>query len=123
MPQKFHLLIQVSAMVLAVRAFPWAAALAEDPRSLTEQLRAQYKLAKTGFDSSGFVGVEPGVVLVIKKAGILGFPPNATMAVQVYKNGQLRGLNGYGLRAAAPITSLTKTALPISCLEQLSTIG
>src|ERR1700728_1106306 len=95
MRQKFHLLIQVSALVLA-GFYPWRVATAQDAPSLTDQLRTQYKLVKTGSDASGFVVVEPGVVLVIKKAGLLGVPPaNVTMAQQTYKDGELKGVNGF----------------------------
>jgi hypothetical protein len=98
MRRQFYLLIQVTAIVLAVGAFPGDVALAEDAHSLTEQLRTQYKLTKTGFDSSGFVVLEPAVVLVIKKAGIISVPPaDGTLVYQVYKDGQFRGVNGAAL--------------------------
>jgi hypothetical protein len=80
-------------MLLAVAALPWCAAVAQDASSLSDQLRTQYKLAKTGSDASGFQVIEPGAVLVVKKGGIIGVPPgNATMGQQTYKDGDLKGL-------------------------------
>lgn len=87
---------KIAAMLVAAIAFPWRAAVAQDASSLTDQLRTQYKLVKTGSDASGFVVIEPGAVLVVKKGGILGVPPlNATMAQQTYKDGDLKGVNGF----------------------------
>ena len=87
---------KIGAMLVAVIALPWRAAVAQDAPSLTDQLRAQYKLVKTGSDASGFTVIEPGAVLVVKKGGILGVPPgNVTMAQQTYKDGDLKGVNGF----------------------------
>jgi hypothetical protein len=60
--------------------------------SLADQLKAQYKLAKRGSDSSGGSIVEAGTVLTIQKGGILGVPlSNVAMATATYKDGNLRG--------------------------------
>ncbi|HXX17936.1 MAG TPA: hypothetical protein VEJ46_00900 [Candidatus Acidoferrum sp.] len=72
--------------------FPWHSTLAQGPSaaSLEDELKAQYKLTKTGSDSGGLSIVEPGTVFVIQKGGILGVPPNnATMGAAVYKDGEL----------------------------------
>jgi hypothetical protein len=64
--------------------------------SLADQLKAQYKLAKRGSDSSGGSIVEAGTVLAIQKGGILGVPlSNVAMAPATYKNGELRGPGGF----------------------------
>lgn len=64
--------------------------------SLTDQLKAQYKLAKMGSDSSGISVVEPGTALVIQKGGILGVPPtNAVIASATYKDHELHGPNAF----------------------------
>jgi hypothetical protein len=63
--------------------------------SLADQLKTQYKLAKTGSDSSGGSIVETGTVLVIQKGGILGVPlSNVAMAPATYKDGDLRPPGG-----------------------------
>jgi hypothetical protein len=62
--------------------------------SLADQLKTQYKLTKTGSDSSGLAIVEPGTVLVIRKGGILGVPPaSLTIAPATYKDGDLHSPN------------------------------
>ncbi|HMD39653.1 MAG TPA: hypothetical protein VKH15_10245 [Candidatus Acidoferrum sp.] len=76
---------------------------------MAEQLRAHYKLAKMGSDSSGRSVVEAGTVLVIQKGGILGVPPaNAGMATSTYKDGELHGPNGF----AAALVSKVSRQLP-----------
>lgn len=67
------------AAFLAVAAVPWSLAFAQNPAPPTvdEQLAAQFKTVKMGGDASGPVVIEPGTVLVIQKAGILGVPPRA----------------------------------------------
>jgi hypothetical protein len=65
-------------LVVAVVAttFPLAMLTAQTPArvSLQEQLLAQYKLAKMGFDSNGTTVVEPGTLLAVQKVGILSVP-------------------------------------------------
>jgi len=73
--------------------------------SLADQLKAQYKLAKMGSDSSGWSVVEPGTVLVIQKGGILGVPPgNATIVTATYKNGELHPPGGFATAFAGQDT-------------------
>jgi hypothetical protein len=42
--------------------------------SLEDQLKAQYKVAKMGSDTSGYAVVDAGTLLAIQKGGILGVP-------------------------------------------------
>lgn len=85
----------IRALLSAALLFTCSQVYGQDPslqQALTDQLKAQYKLAKTGSDASGFVVIEPGVVLVVKKGGILGVPPaNVAAAEQTYKDGDLKG--------------------------------
>jgi hypothetical protein len=91
MLQKSSLLIKSGTMILAgVFAMSVAGAQTAPAPSLAEQLKAQYKVTRTGSDSTGFSILEPGIVLVVQKGGILGVPPdNATMAAATYKGGDL----------------------------------
>ena len=84
------------ATFLTAGSFGSLAAQAQDAPSLADQLKSQYKLAKVGIDSSGWSVTQPGTVLVIQKGGILGVPPaNPTIATATYKDGELRGPNGF----------------------------
>jgi hypothetical protein len=57
---------------------------------LKDQLDAQYKLAKIGYNSGQVTIAEPGTVLVIQKGGILGCPPgNPVLAPATFKDGSL----------------------------------
>jgi hypothetical protein len=80
-------------VVLAGGIAGMQSARAQDAESsLADQLKTQYKLAKTGSDSNGGSIVETGTVLVIQKGGILGVPlSNVAMAPAMYKDGDLRG--------------------------------
>lgn len=91
MLQKSSLLIKSGTMILAgVFALSVAGAQNAPASSLAEQLKAQYRVTKTGADSFGFGILEAGTVLVIQKGGILGVPPdNATTAAATYKDGDL----------------------------------
>ena len=64
--------LMLAAVCAALLGFPRASAQATV--SLSEQLRAQYKLVKMGSDTSGPSVIEPGTLLEIKKGGILGVP-------------------------------------------------
>lgn len=58
--------------------------------SLSDELAAQYKLVKMAADSSGLVVTEPGTVLMVKKGGVLSFPPNdAAVLATKYENGSI----------------------------------
>jgi len=58
--------------------------------SLEDQLKAQYTLAKMGWNSGGAVIVEEGTVLVIKKDGILGVPYGDQPVATKYQDGTVR---------------------------------
>jgi hypothetical protein len=61
-----------------------------------DQLKPQYKLVKLSQDSSGISVVQPGTVLVLQKAGILGVPPlNVVMCPAKYKDGELHAPGGF----------------------------
>lgn len=72
MRHRFEALITSFALLALSAVFP-AAARAQAP-TLSEQLSAQYKLAKVGSDSSGYAITEEGTLLEIKKGGIIGTP-------------------------------------------------
>jgi hypothetical protein len=61
-----------------------------------DQLKPQYKLVKLSQDSNGISVVQPGTVLVLQKAGILGVPPlNVVMCPAKYKDGELHAPGGF----------------------------
>ncbi|MGA9055017.1 MAG: hypothetical protein WB763_00745 [Terriglobia bacterium] len=67
-----------------------AQATVPPPPTLKGQLEAQYKLAKLALNSGQIAVTEPGTVLVIQQAGILGVPlSDLAMAPVVYKDGVL----------------------------------
>src|SRR5450759_115272 len=64
--------------------------------SLQEQLKAQYKLVKTGSDAYGLTVVDPGTVLDVQKGGLLGVPPQSVVFCPAkFQDGGLKGLNGF----------------------------
>jgi hypothetical protein len=64
--------------------------------SLLEQLKAQYKLVKTGADAYGLTVVDPGTVLDVQKGGLLGVPPqNAVVCPSKFQDGDLKAPNGF----------------------------
>jgi hypothetical protein len=90
--------VAMVAALLLVQIFAPTTNYAQDSAgsSLADQLKAQYKLAKRGSDSSGGSIVEAGTVLAIQKGGILGVPlSNVAIAPATYKNGDLRGPGGF----------------------------
>jgi hypothetical protein len=78
----------VSITVLGVLGA--SVAMAQDAGALADQLKAQYKVVKYSEDANGFNVVQPGTVLVIQKAGILGVPPlNLVMCPAKVQDGDL----------------------------------
>jgi tetratricopeptide (TPR) repeat protein len=75
MPAKFGSAIAV-AMILIAGIFNTSSANAQDTSatSLTDRLKAQYKLAKIVPELNGYKVAEPGTMLVIQKDGIFGVP-------------------------------------------------
>jgi hypothetical protein len=64
--------------------------------SLQEQLKAQYKLVKTGTDAYGLTVVDPGTVLNVQKGGLLGVSPkNAVFCPAKFQDNDLKGPNGF----------------------------
>jgi len=86
----FHLL-QMTLMLLAAITFPHGANAQDTAAgSLEDQLKQHYKITKLGLDSGGYSIVDAGTVLVIKKGGILGAPPNnLVLGNTVYKDGEV----------------------------------
>jgi len=90
--QKISWLIKSGAMILAgVFALSIARAQTAAAPSLAEQLKAQYRVTRTGSDSTNpFVVLDPGTVLVVQKGGILGVPQISAITAQAtYKDGDL----------------------------------
>lgn len=104
--------ITFAVALMVVSLLAGAAAFAQDaaPPSLQDQLGAQYKVAKTA-DKSGQVTItEPGTVLVIQQAGILGVPPiSLTLAPATYKDGSLHPPGGL----AASMAGENSRQLPV----------
>jgi len=66
------------------------------PMSVADYLKSQYKLTKTGNDSTGFVVLEAGIVLVLQKGGVLGvLPTSSVICPSTYKDGNLNGPNSF----------------------------
>lgn len=60
------------------------------PRALGDLLRAQYKLAKLGSDSTGLKIIEAGTVLVVHGKSLFGTPPgNDITCSAVFQDGKL----------------------------------
>jgi len=75
------------------------------PPSLAEQLQAQYEFVKTSVDANGLSIVQPGTVLVIQKAGILGVQPTSlAMCPAKYQDGNLKAPNGFCLAMVKAIS-------------------
>ncbi|HEV2352242.1 MAG TPA: hypothetical protein VG028_20605 [Terriglobia bacterium] len=82
-----HLQILVLMFLVIV---PCCGASASAPTSLEEQLQAQYTVTEGRVGPAGLTVTEEGIVLVIKKAGVVGVPPEgAAMPTSIYKNGAL----------------------------------
>jgi tetratricopeptide (TPR) repeat protein len=82
--------IQVLALlVVGLVTGPMAAKEEPQAASLREQLEAQYTLARLGSDSGGLAVTEPGTVLTVKQAGLLGSSPGGMVFAAFYKDGVL----------------------------------
>ena len=82
----FPALLSVSVLAAQDSALP----------AWVDQLKPQYKLVKLSQDSNGINVVQPGAVLVLQKAGILGVPPlNVVMCPAKYKDGELHAPGGF----------------------------
>jgi hypothetical protein len=94
------------AFVAITMTLAIAAANAQTPVSLQEQLAAQYKVVKMGSDSSGPAVVEAGTILAIQKGGILAVPYGDQSVLSTkYQDGTVRSPNtllskgiGFGMK-------------------------
>jgi hypothetical protein len=72
------------------------APLASAQDAVTSQIKAQYKLVKLAPDSSGLAVIDPGIVLVIQKGGLLGIPPtNVVSCAAKFQDGELHAAGGF----------------------------
>jgi len=89
----------ITTSMLAIVAggiFLRPALTAQNAPSMLEQLKAQYKLVKTGSDAYGLTVVDPGTVLDVQKGGLLGVPPqNAVFCPAKFQDGSLKAPNGF----------------------------
>ena len=103
--------ITIAAQIVALIAVGVMSGFAATPQegappSLKEQLQAQYKLAKLECNSGQAAVKEPGTVLVIQQAGILGVSPRSmVLAPAVYKDGSLHPPGGLATAMAGKDTS------------------
>ncbi len=81
----------VTAISILVALFPWLSMGQTPPGpSLTDRLKAEYKLTKMAKDGAGWKVIEAGTILVVQKAGILGVPPGSiTLAPSKFQDGVL----------------------------------
>ena len=90
MREKIKISVLVAALIM-VGITPCLVGAQDLPAvSLEDQLKAQYTLAKMGWNSGGAVIVEEGTVLVIKKDGILGVPYGDQPVATKYQDGTVR---------------------------------
>src|SRR5258708_12513161 len=90
MREKIKISVLVAALIM-IGITPCLVGAQDLPAvSLEDQLKAQYTLAKMGWNSGGAVIVEEGTVLVIKKDGILGVPYGDQPVATKYQDGTVR---------------------------------
>jgi hypothetical protein len=66
------------------------------PPSLQEQIKAQYKLVKVGVSGGGLTVLNPGTVLNVQKAGLLGVPPQTMVPCAAkFQDGNLNSPTGF----------------------------
>ncbi len=64
--------------------------------SLQDQLKAQYKTVKMGFDGTGLSVVDPGTVLDVQKGGLLGVAPQINIYCPAkFQDNDLKPPNGF----------------------------
>jgi len=84
-----------------------AAQNAAPPSTLQDDLKAIYKPAKLGTDSSGTRVVQPGTVLTVQLGGMLGVPPiSLVVPAANYKDGELHEPGGFAKASAGQNTKL-----------------
>src|SRR5260221_3005217 len=90
MREKIKISVLVAALIM-IGITPCLVGAQDLPAvSLEDQLKAQYTLAKMGWNSGGAVIVEEGTVLVIQKHGILGCPNGDQPVATKSQDGQVR---------------------------------
>jgi hypothetical protein len=90
MRQRFQTFIPAAVIGTAVILALLVAALPAQAQAptLSEQLAAQYKLAKMGSDSTGTQLVEEGTLLAVQKGGIVGTPyKSVTIRTATFQDG------------------------------------
>ncbi len=99
MRREFAIAIQLVTLGLSqILSGSLAAAQNPAPPTLEEQLKAQYQVAETRFDSGQVAIVKPGTILAVQKAGIRGFPPEkVAWCPSTYKDGNLKGPGAFCL--------------------------
>lgn len=71
-------------------------AIGQNGPSLQEQLKAQYKVVKMGFDGRGLTVVDPGTVLDVQKGGLLGVAPQINVYCPAkFQDNDLKPPNGF----------------------------
>jgi hypothetical protein len=108
MPQIFRRAIPLAALFF-LGIIPPQSARAQDASNsdLASQLKVNYKLAKLGQDSNGVSVVEPGLVLVVQKGGMLGVPAiSLVVPAANFKDNDLKGPSGMAKMAAGNNTKL-----------------
>ncbi len=101
MSTRFKVLFPAFALVLMTAVLAHAQA-----PTLQEQLTAQYKVVKMGSDTSGYSVVDAGILLEIKKGGILGVPySDSSILSTKYEGGTVHAPNalltkgiGFGMK-------------------------
>jgi hypothetical protein len=84
-----------------------AAQHAAPASTLQDDLKAIYKPAKLGTDSSGTRVVQPGTVLTVQLGGMLGVPPiSLVVPAANYKDGELHEPGGFAKASAGQNTKL-----------------
>ena len=106
MRQKIDTAIRLAALILIGVLAGYAAGPQEAaPPSLEEQLEAQYSLAKVHKDGT----IEPGTVLVIRKAGIFGVPPSSVVVPPAtYSDGTLHPPSGSARMGRSILDNVSK---------------
>jgi len=95
MRQGINAAIPMVALICTLM-FPMVMANAQASVSLQEQLSAQYKMVKVGVATGEITIVDPGTVLSIQKAGIVGvIPRSLAMCPAKYEDGNLKAPNSF----------------------------
>lgn len=99
MIRKIEIAARWFAILLVGFSFVAAARAGNAPGNpLEDQLKAKYKLVRLGTGANGQIILEPGVVLVIQKAGMVGVSPTTAMLCPAtFKDGSMHSPNAFCL--------------------------